>query len=333
LKRIYLFSFIQLLSIHSFCLEISSSQLHPKAGIKSELVVYSVLSNKAAEPLINAFHKIYPNISIKYDGDFGSNEINARFEEDIKSTGFSADVMWSSAVDTQLNYVKNGFAQPYRPKDSDFLPDWAKHKNLAWGTTFEPVVMVFNKTVVPGNLIPQTHDEFISLLKSHSEFLSKKVTLFDTGKSSVGMFFKSQDLKHYSKANDLYQQLSLTGAIGSAGTGEMLKKINSAEFLFGYNIMGSYALSRSKRDLQNLSIIYPKDYTLVLTRIAFISKYAKNPRAAAKWIDFLISIEGQKILADEVELNSIRSDIDSNNTSTKLSARIGPGVTPVDISH
>lgn len=319
------------LSAASFALKASSQTLNLEA--ENNLVIYSVLSNKAARPLLSAFTKLYPNITLKYDGDSSSNEINSRFESDIQSSGVSADVMWSSAIDTQMKYVKNGFSLAYSPKEAFFLPSWAKYKNLAWGTTFEPVVMVYNSKTLPLDRIPKDHSDLISLLKSHRQEFNGKVTMFDSNLSSVGMFFKAQDFKTNPQSNLLYQALIASKVVVAGGTGEMLTKINSGEFDIGYNIMGSYAKSRSQRDLTNLAVIYPSDYTLVLTRVAFISKFAKNPKAAQLWIDFLLSQEGQKILADEVELNSIRSDIDSPNTAQALANTIGKGVTPVAINE
>ena len=71
-------------------------------------------------------------------------------------------------------------------------------------------------------------------------------------------------------------------------TGNMLEKVSSGEHLLGYNVLGSYALVRAKKD-PSLGVVLPKDYTLVLSRVLFIGKQAKNPNAAKLWTDYVLS--------------------------------------------
>lgn len=67
-----------------------------------------------------------------------------------------------------------------------------------------------------------------------------------------------------------------------------MERIASGENLIGYNLNTAYALTRAKKD-PSLGIILPKDYTLVISRVMFIAKNAKNPNAAKLWLDFVLS--------------------------------------------
>src|SRR5205809_5176992 len=90
-----------------------------------------------------------------------------------------------------------------------------------------------------------------------------------------------------------------------ASTGNMLEKVSSGEHLLGYNVLGSYALVRAKKD-QNLGVVLPKDYTLVLSRVMFIGKQAKSPNAAKLFVDYILSQRGQKQIGGDVELFAVR---------------------------
>jgi iron(III) transport system substrate-binding protein len=81
-------------------------------------------------------------------------------------------------------------------------------------------------------------------------------------------------------------------------TSAMLDLIASGEAVLGYNMLGSYALRRARKDAA-IGIVQPRDYTLVLSRIAFISRGARHPNAARLWIDHVLSERGQRILADD----------------------------------
>src|SRR5207245_8706673 len=51
---------------------------------EGKVVVYSVLSNKAAAPLVAGFKALYPGIDVAYDGDSGSNEVTDRYLAEVK---------------------------------------------------------------------------------------------------------------------------------------------------------------------------------------------------------------------------------------------------------
>ena len=78
-------------------------------------------------------------------------------------------------------------------------------------------------------------------------------------------------------------------------------------------MLGSYALVRAKKD-PNLGIVLPSDYTMVTSRVAFISKAAKNPNAAKLFLDYLLSKRGQDIVANKADLYTLRSDIEGEAT-------------------
>jgi iron(III) transport system substrate-binding protein len=112
----------------------------------------------------------------------------------------------------------------------------------------------------------------------------------------------------------------------------MLEKVSSGEHLLGYNVLGSYALVRSKKD-PNLGVVLPKDYTLVLSRVMFIAKGAKNPNAAKVWTDYILSPRGQKLIGSSVELFSVRGDVEAEYTAASLTKQLGPNVAkPIPVS-
>ena len=45
----------------------------------------------------------------------------------------------------------------------------------------------------------------------------------------------------------------------------------------------------------DIGIVLPRDYTLVLSRAAFIPKSAQNPAEGAAFLDYLLSLRGQQV--------------------------------------
>ena len=307
------------------------AQVIAAARGEGKVVVYSVLSNKAAAPLVAGFKALYPSIDVEYDGESGSNEVTDRFLGELKQGKPSADVMWSSAMDLQMMLVQAGHAAPYDSPEAKHLPAWAKWRDQAWGTTFEPVVFVYNKNLVAENEVPRDRAELSQLLTERGDKFKGKVTMFDVAKSGVGYMFAVQDEAQGADLKTLLRALGGAGVQEAGGTGEMLTKVNSGEVLLGYNTMGAYALVRSKKDLPALGVVLPRDYTLVLSRVMFISKHAPHPNAAKLWADYMLSQRGQKIIGDALELFAVRDDVDAEYTAAKLRDRIGSSSRPIPI--
>jgi iron(III) transport system substrate-binding protein len=301
------------------------------ANKEGKVVIYSALDTKAAQPLIKDFNALYPGIKVEYS-DLNSTELYNRFIAESASGQGSADVMWSSAMDLQVKLVDDGQALTYLSPEASKLPGWAVYKNQAYGTTYEPAVFIYNKRLVTGDEIPQDHASFAKLINTKADKFKGKVTTYDIEKSGVGFMFVVQDAKFFPDMKELEKGFGASSYRVYGSTGNMLEKVSSGEHLLGYNVLGSYALVRAKKD-PALGVVLPKDYTLVLSRVMFIGKQAKNPNAAKLWVDYILSPRGQKLIGSDVELFSIRNDVDAEFTAASLNTQLGANnVKPIPVS-
>jgi len=297
---------------------------------EGKVVIYSALDTKAAQPLIKDFNAVYPDIKVEYN-DMNSTEMYNRFIAEVAAGQGGADVMWSSAMDLQVKLVDDGQALTYKSPEAAKLPQWAVYKDQAYGTTYEPAVFIYNKRLVTGDEIPQDHAGFVKVLAAHGDKYKGKVTTYDIEKSGVGFMFVVQDAKYFPGLKDLEKEFGKTQYRVYASTGNMIEKVSSGEHLLGYNVLGSYALVRAKKD-PSLGVVLPKDYTLVLSRVLFIGKQAKNPNAAKVFTDYVLSQRGQKLIGSDVELFSIRNDVEAEYTAAKLNKDLGNNVKPIPVS-
>lgn len=139
-------------------------------GAKKEgkVVIYSTTDSKAAEALIKDFGALYPGVKVEYN-DMNSTEAYNRFISEAAAGGATADVMWSSSMDLQVKLASEGYAVAYKSPEAAAVPAWANWKDTAYGTTFEPAAIVYNKRLVTEAEVPTTHDEFTKLLVSKQE--------------------------------------------------------------------------------------------------------------------------------------------------------------------
>lgn len=288
---------------------------------EGKVVVYSTTDLSAVASLIRDFESANPGVKVDYN-DLNSTELYNRFRDETASKRPSADVLWSSAMDLQMKLANDNFAARYRSPEAPSLPDWAIWRDEAFGTTFEPAVFVYSTRFVPESEVPHTHAEFLHLITSQPDKYAGNVITYDVEKSAVGFLFATQDSRMQPAFWDLVKAFGARAVDLETSTSVMVQRIASGKDYLGYNLIGSYALTRARRD-PSIGVVLPTDYTLVMSRIALISKTAAHPNAARLWLDYLLSKRGQTVLSARSELFSIRSDVAGEFTAATLRAKLG----------
>jgi iron(III) transport system substrate-binding protein len=294
------------------------------AASADELVIYANIEEDQASELVQRFRSRHPRIKVRYRRQL-SEQLYDRFLEDVAANRPTADLIWSSAMDLQMKLVNDGYAQTYISPEAEALPSWAIWANQAYGVTAEPVVIAFNKQKLPRDAVPRTHAELTRLLAADVELYRGKVATFDPERSGVGLLFLSEDIRTTPTTWELVAAMGRTTPKLFVSTSPMLEGVSSGELLLAYNVVGSYARERAKHD-SALGTIVPEDYTLVLSRIAFVPAAAAHPSLGRAFLDFLLSQEGQTLLAAR-SLGSVRADVPTGWAVAPDSARpihVGP---------
>jgi iron(III) transport system substrate-binding protein len=296
---------------------------------EGRVVIYSSTDSASAEPLLQDFKSQYPGIQVEYN-DLNTTEIYNRFIAEAAAGAGTADFLWSSAMDLQLQLVHGGNAQPYTSPETAHLPKWAVWQNQAFGTTFEPVTMTYNKRLLPADALPSSHADLARLLKEKAAVYKGKLATFDPEKSGVGFLMMTQDLKVYPGFWDLVKEMGSVGVKVYTSTGVMLEKVVSGEHTLAYNIIGSYGLLRQQKD-QSIGIVFPKDYLLVFSRIAFIPKGARHPNAGKLFLDYILSKRAQTIMANKALIYALRDDVEGQATAANLTKQMGKVLKPIEV--
>ena len=297
---------------------------------EGKVVIYSTTDSKAAESLIKDFSALYPGVKVEYN-DMNSTEAYNRFISEAAAGGATADVMWSSSMDLQVKLASEGYAMPYKSPEAAAVPAWANWKDTAYGTTFEPAAIVYNKRLVPEAEVPTTHAELVKLLTTKNDKYKNKVTTYDIEKSGVGFSLMTHDLTLNSQFWEFAKAMGSVAVRVQSSTGTMLERISSGENLIGYNVLGPYALTRAKKD-PSIGVAFTKDYNLVLSRVIFINKSAKNTNSAKLWLDYILSKRGQTIIANDAQLFALRADVTGATTSAELNKQLGTALKPMPVN-
>ncbi len=306
--------------------DLSYAKLVEEGTKEGRLVIWSTTDRQIMRDLLSAFQRAYPGITTEYH-DLPARDVGDRFLAIGKTGGGNPDLLLSSSMDMQIKLVNDGYAQSYDSPEKDNLPDWANWKNQAWGVTAEPVVMVYNKSLLSPGRIPKNHMDFVRLLERRDADLRGRIATYDPALSSVGYLCLSQDNAISGHVWQMAHGLGANRARFFSTSEEVIKDVSSGRSVIGYNVLGSYALDEATRN-KDLGVVFPTDYTLVMSRIAMIPTKAGHPNAARLFLDFLLSIKGQQLLSDHA-MPSVRSDVERpielrDTTAPMRAVRVGP---------
>lgn len=250
--------------------------------------------------VIRDYQRLHPGTEVVY-ADLVAQDIYQRY---LAHPG-EPDLLISSGMDLQTKLVNDGHALAHRSAETEAVPAWSQWRHEAFGISYEPVVIVYNKRLLPAARVPRTRRQLLGLLREPDARLSGKVGTYDVSRSSVGYLLATQDHQLGSMAGALQAALGDNRARLEERTGPLLDRVAKGELALAYNVLGSYAQARVDAGAP-LGIVLPEDYTLVLLRTALIPRTAAHPDEAKRFLDYLLSPRGQQTLSRRVGLQPIR---------------------------
>lgn len=288
-----------------------AATVYPAKGQQREsLTIYSTTDTTVFQPVIAGFQRMRPDVAVRYV-DIEGAPLYERFLREAAQGKPQADLLLSSSMDLQAKLVNDGYAAPHTSEHAKSLPHWARWRDEAFGFTFEPAVMVFNRRAMRGRVLPGSRGELLAMLKASPERWRGRIGTYDIATSSVGYLLASQDARQSSEFGALMEAFGDSGVRVEERTGTLLDLIEAGELVAGYNLLGSYARARVAAGAQ-IEIVYPHDYTLAVSRTAVLPKNAPHPVAAHAFLEYLLSPNGQEILSTKSHLSSIRQRSDGN---------------------
>ncbi len=279
----------------------------------SSLRIYGAADYPAIAPLFEQFQQRHPRIAIVY------TELNTRvlYQRFLAEQPRSPDLVLSSAMDLQIKLVNDGYAQPHQSAQTEALPGWARWRNEIFGFTYEPAVIAINSGFLVDERLPRSRSELLSLIRRKGGQVQGRIGTFDIERVGVGYLTWAHDRQQSGSYGRMLESFGTHQARRFPSSASMLKALADGEIVIAYNLLGSYALAWAKQ-YPVISVIMPEDYTALVMRSAFIPKRAKNLQNARLFLNHLLSLEGQQLLADRSNLFPIRDEVTGNQTAHSL---------------
>lgn len=269
--------------------------LVPVAAAQQKLFVYTSMKESLIGDLKTAFAKKHPEIKFDYQSA-GAGKLMAKIAAERESGKILADVLWTSEVPDFYQLKQQGLLLPYVPQDAKALlnplPDY--------DGSFTPVRLGTLGIAYNTRLIkeaPKTWDDLAKPAFKGAYGIANPA-LSGTAYMSVAVLSKSFGWKYF-------EGLRANGAKMGKGSGQVVDDTASGD------LKASLAVDYITLDKidkgATLALVYPPEMLVIPSPIA-IFKGSPNAEAAKKFVDFVLSREGQTLIANEGTL-PVRADV------------------------
>jgi iron(III) transport system substrate-binding protein len=188
-------------------------------------------------------------------------------------------------------------------------------------------VIVYHRPSFPEGP-PDTRAELINWLETAPK---GSIGTYDIARSAVGYLFLMRDREHFADLWPLVRAMGRAGVQTYPTSQDMIDGVNSGKLQLGYNVLGSYAADQAAR-LPDIGLVLPRDYVVVVSRVALVPRAAARPDLGEAFLGFLMSREGQTVLAERLRLPAVSLEVRGKDSAAAMQEALGAKLRPVAVS-
>jgi iron(III) transport system substrate-binding protein len=260
-----------------------------------KLLVYTSMRESLIGDLKTAFSRTHPDIDIDFQSA-GAGKLMAKISAEQDSGTILADVLWTGEVPDFYRLKGQGMLQPYVPAElKSVINPFKDYDGSFTAVRLGTLGIVYNTRFVKD--APKSwHDAHKPIFKG--AFAVANPALSGSAYMSVALLVKAFGWAYF-------EALQANGVKIGKGSGPMVEEAASGDLLA---CLAADHVAFDKIDKgASLAMVYPPEMLVIPSPIAIL-KGAPNAEAARQFVDFVLSKEGQTIIANEGML-PVRSDV------------------------
>ncbi len=284
---------------------------------KNRVVLYCAQDEEFAEGLLRDFtNRSGAQVDVKYDTE-ADKSVSLYVELVEEKARPRCDVHWNNEIIATIRLERQGILEPYRSPSAKPFPASARAADGTW-TAFAARARIL---IVNTHLVKEA-DRPQSILDLANPRWKGKIAMskpqFGTNATQAACLF---EVLGSDKAKEFYRALRTNDVVIVPGNKQVAEGVGQGQFAFGVTDTDD-AIVEVKAG-RPVAIIFPDRQgqpdnprmgTLFLPNTAAIIRGSPNPQAARKLVDYLLSTEVEKRLAEaeshQIPLNpQVKADL------------------------
>ena len=271
-------------------IDAATGKYYEAAKKEGKLVLYGVGNATLYNPIKEAFMKRFPGIEVQ-GVDQRGRESREKIIAEQQSRNYVADIV-ISGTDTQNELTQNGLIEPYQASGLDnVIPDLVPADRANTPRTVSIFAVAINTNLVPPDQEPQTYKDLLD------PKWKGKLEMDDPRGSGPGGTILSGMEALYGP-DDVDQKLADQNLFFATQAGPLLDALVRGEYAIYMSANHTDIIAQRKAGAP-IKQIKPADGIGLTPINQGLIKNAPHPNAAKLWIEWSLSEEGQKALADQ----------------------------------
>ncbi|MEX3503840.1 ABC transporter substrate-binding protein [Corynebacterium sp. LK2510] len=273
------------------------------------LTVYTSEPEEKADEINAAFEAANPDINVEIYRA-GTGDLNARIAAEKQSGDIEADILWAADAPTFEAYAAEGDLVELDGVDTSMVIDQARDPNNFYvGTRIIPTVIAYNTTEVQGDDIPSSWQDL-----TDSRY-ANQIVMPNPAVSGAAAFNASAWLLEPQLGVEWLRSIFANSPMIADSNGPTSQEIAGGGHPVG--IVVDYLVRSLAADGSPIAAVYPTEGAPYITEPAGIFANSENQDAAKRYIEFLLSEEGQRIAVDQAYL-PVRNDVGTPEGAPEL---------------
>jgi iron(III) transport system substrate-binding protein len=261
------------------------------------LTLYTSQPNKDAQMTVDAFEVANPDIKVEWVRD-GTTKLMTKLRAELSSGVVKPDVLLIADSVTMESMVSDDYLYAYMsPNRNQYEKSLYSENGYYYGTK------LITSGIVRHKKAPQHPTDWSDLVKPEYKNQVAMPSPLYSGAALIHLATLTDDK---SLGWNFYEQLHANKAMAQGGNGGVLKAVASGTKPYG--VIVDFLAIREAAKGSPIEFIFPKTGVSMVTEPVAIMKEAKNKAGAKRFVDFLLSKQGQSLVLKQGYLPA-RSDI------------------------
>lgn len=300
---------------------------------EGKLLIYGNIAEYNWRYILEGFRARYPWIKVEI-ADLGPSTSFERYYSESSVGKHTADLIASGAPDGWHRLFQKGELLPYQSPEAPAAPEWSRPQPGLYTLSTDPMIIVFNKLLMPKDEWPDSLEDLEKLAEEHSGEYRNKLTTYNAASHSFAYDIHWAISKHLGdEAGEFFETVGSVTRPESGGS-TMVEKVTSGEYVAGYFVSGITVFPRmdqaGRSKIMGWSLI--KDGTPVFHRNIGITTASSSPNSAKLMLDYILSHEGQ-IAVGKGGLTPYRPDVTQQEVPYYSYSRIADEIGEENIVH
>lgn len=252
------------------------------------LTLYTSQPNKDAQQTVDAFMQANPDIKVDWVRD-GTTKLMTKLRAELDSGVVNPDVLLIADAVTMESLKRDGHLAAYQsPERNNYEASLYDKDGYYHGTKLITTGIVYNNRAAeqPKSWADFTKAPYNNLIAMPSPLYS--------GAALIHLATLTADP---ALGWDYYQGLAANKAAAQGGNGGVLKNVSAGNKAYGMIV--DFLAIRESRKGAPITFVFPTEGVSMVTEPVAMMAKAKNPTAAKKFIDFVLSEKGQALVTEQ----------------------------------